>query len=709
MRLLKKSILTLSTITSILLTGCGSGGNTLSVTGVLADGAIGNASYKCGTTTGFTNVKGEFTCPVGSSVDFFYGNIKLGGVTKLPSDKIVLIQDVLHVSREKVNDESVTRMAVFLQSLDKNSNHDDGIFLDPSYITDSITTAVDFSQFDDKKVTELIQKAKKTEVTKEIARTNLYEVTQNVKLYKNIDGKTKPPVSTPSSGGSTSPGGSSTPDTPPKCGYTLNGIYFNGIKISSSNYLGLGSTNNLTLNFSVAVNTTGLTVTSTDGNVTLGTITKSGDNNISFDYTASSDMMHGKTSDLNITDTLSIKQGLCSNTADVKLYKKYVAPITRAELDTLITNYTNAYDINQTATDTLAYAQDIVNADTSNITDMGRLFISKSTFNLDISAWDTSNVETMTQMFYGTAFNQDISDWNTSKVTSMSYMFNTATAFDQNIGSWDTSKVETMKNMFAGANSFNQALDFNTSSVINMSVMFQGASSFNQALNFDTSSVTNMNNMFKGATAFNQPLNFNTSNVRSMSFMFDGATAFNKTLTFSDTSSVVTMSAMFARTSAFNQPLNFDTSSVTALSTMFHTATAFNQPLNFNTSSVTNISYMFNGATAFNETLTFSDTSKVTNMSNMFEGATAFNQALNFDTSSVLNMGAMFKGAIGFNQDISSWNTSSVVNMSYMFLGATAFNQNLSAWDVSNFTSHTDFETNAGFTDWANQKPDASW
>ena len=83
----------------------------------------------------------------------------------------------------------------------------------------------------------------------------------------------------------------------------------------------------------------------------------------------------------------------------------------------------------------------------------------KTTFNEDISAWDTSNVTDMSYMFdshrfqsehwwlgyeqgdrhgayvpYATAFNQNIGSWDTSKVTSMGYMFYNATAFNQDIG-----------------------------------------------------------------------------------------------------------------------------------------------------------------------------------------------------------------------------------------------------------------------------------
>ena len=44
----------------------------------------------------------------------------------------------------------------------------------------------------------------------------------------------------------------------------------------------------------------------------------------------------------------------------------------------------------------------------------------KSTFNGDISKWDTGKVTDMRYMFYSaSAFNQDIGSWNTAQVTDM--------------------------------------------------------------------------------------------------------------------------------------------------------------------------------------------------------------------------------------------------------------------------------------------------
>ena len=65
------------------------------------------------------------------------------------------------------------------------------------------------------------------------------------------------------------------------------------------------------------------------------------------------------------------------------------------------------------------------NWDTSLVEDMSGYdgsafqgFGDKSTFNGDISKWDTGKVTTMDDMFYSaSAFNQDIGSWNTAQVT----------------------------------------------------------------------------------------------------------------------------------------------------------------------------------------------------------------------------------------------------------------------------------------------------
>ena len=63
----------------------------------------------------------------------------------------------------------------------------------------------------------------------------------------------------------------------------------------------------------------------------------------------------------------------------------------------------------------------IINADTSEVTDMYELLKSDTTFNLNIANWDTTHVENMSAMFENaTTFNQDISRWNVFNVTNHS-------------------------------------------------------------------------------------------------------------------------------------------------------------------------------------------------------------------------------------------------------------------------------------------------
>ena len=332
--------------------------------------------------------------------------------------------------------------------------------------------------------------------------------------------------------------------------------------------------------------------------------------------------------------------------------------------------------------------------DMSAVTNMAYMFRGASSFNGDISGWNTVAVTDMTGMFWGaTSFNQDIGGWNTAQVASMKWMFYEATSFNQDIGRWNTAQVTNMEAMFIVASSFNQDISrWNTASVTDMRHMFYEASLFNGDMSrWNTAQVTDMQGMFTGATSFNQDISrWNTAKVTDMRNMFYGVTSFNQDMSRWNTAQVTNMGGMFWDATPFNQDIGrWNTTTVTNMDYMFNRATSFNQDIGrWNTAQVTDMELMFLNANSFNQDISGWDTSAVTDMSGMFVRATAFNQDIgDWNTAKVWNMYAMFEGATSFNRDIGGWNTAQVTNMRAMFFGASAFNQNIGGWNVEAVTT----------------------
>jgi len=245
-----------------------------------------------------------------------------------------------------------------------------------------------------------------------------------------------------------------------------------------------------------------------------------------------------------------------------------------------------------------------------------------------VTSFGDLGIESLAFAFYGANNLIDVPAVLPATVTELSGLFYDASSFNGDISEWDTANVTDMSGMFSGASSFNQGLNWDTSSVTNMRAMFYYTSSFNQGLNWDTANVTDMKLMFYYASSFNQGLNWDTSSVTDMSYMFNGATSFNGDISAWDTSSVTDMAKMFTGATLFDQSLNsWDTANVTDMSLMFGYATVFNQSLNWDTSSVTKMIGMFRQASSFNQSLNW-DTANVTDMKLMFYYASSFDQSL---------------------------------------------------------------------------------
>jgi len=139
-----------------------------------------------------------------------------------------------------------------------------------------------------------------------------------------------------------------------------------------------------------------------------------------------------------------------------------------------------------------------------------------SSFYGPISTWDTSDVTNLDRVFkLRKSFNGNISNWNTSKVTTTKGMLKGAESFNGNLSTWDVSNVEFMDKMFSEAKAFNSEISqWSVSKVSNMSYMFESASSFNINLSqWDIGNVDYMHSMFDGTLSMDQELCWDMSNV----------------------------------------------------------------------------------------------------------------------------------------------------------------------------------------------------
>ena len=87
--------------------------------------------------------------------------------------------------------------------------------------------------------------------------------------------------------------------------------------------------------------------------------------------------------------------------------------------------------------------------DVSTITSMNRLFLSKRSFNEDLSRWNVSACTDMEYMFWGaSSFTSDLSKWSTGNVKSMDSMFYGASLFTSDLSEWIVMEGTDVDDMF---------------------------------------------------------------------------------------------------------------------------------------------------------------------------------------------------------------------------------------------------------------------
>ena len=225
---------------------------------------------------------------------------------------------------------------------------------------------------------------------------------------------------------------------------------------------------------------------------------------------------------------------------------------------------------------------DLSHFNTSEVENMMQMFVGLySCTSLDLSTFDTRNVTSMYQMFAHdrSLVNLNLANINTSQVTNTAGMFDDLlNVISLDLSNFNTSNVIDMNSMFAQTHKLKilNLGHLNTSRVTTMEKMFNDMWALENldVSSFDTSNVTTMKDMFSGVTKITtlNLNNFNTSKVTDMSNMFNSMLAIeNLSLPSFDTRKVTTMRSMFATMEGLKN-LNissFDTSSVRDFRYMF--------------------------------------------------------------------------------------------------------------------------------------------
>ena len=146
---------------------------------------------------------------------------------------------------------------------------------------------------------------------------------------------------------------------------------------------------------------------------------------------------------------------------------------------------------------------------------------------LDLTGLDTSNMTSMSYMFYNSNSLKSInlSNFNTSKLLYANNMFNGCTSLESlDLSNFNTSKVTNFSNMFRDCQKMKEInlSNFDTSSATTFANLFHNCSSLTtlDLSSFNTNKVTYMGSMFYNCSSLTSLdlSNFNTSNVINMGY-----------------------------------------------------------------------------------------------------------------------------------------------------------------------------------------------
>lgn len=384
--------------------------------------------------------------------------------------------------------------------------------------------------------------------------------------------------------------------------------------------------------------------------------------------------------------------------------------------DTKLKNITNIGNMNISKVDGISYVfsncsaltqLDLSNWDTRNVQYMiGTFSGCTNLIEINCSGWNTSKVYNIQAAFYNCKSLQTlpVRDWDARSVMYMDNAFaycGSLTNLD--VSKWDTSKVVELTNVFYHCSSLT-TLDvskWKTTNVLRAENLFAVCEKLTSldVSKWDTSKMKNTASMFASCTKLTSldVSKWNTSSIGDMNSMFNTCSSLtNIDVSRWNTSNVFNMSAVFARCESLTSVdvSNWDTGNAINLSYIFSNCTSLTTAdvSRWNTSKATNIAGIFAGCSKLTSVdVSRWNTSNVQYMNNLF----AFCYLLpsidvsGWDTSNVRDMHELFNSCKKVTSlDLSRWNTSKVTDMRAMFVYCDALTTiKINNWDTSKVTN----------------------
>ena len=383
--------------------------------------------------------------------------------------------------------------------------------------------------------------------------------------------------------------------------------------------------------------------------------------------------------------------------------------------DTKLKNITNIGNMNISKADGISYVfsncstltqLDLSNWDTRNVQYMIGTFIGCTNLTeINCSGWNTSKVYNMQAAFYNCKSLQTlpVRDWDTRSVMYMDNAFAYCESLTNlDVSKWDTSKVVELTNVFYHCSSLT-TLDvskWKTTNVLRAENLFAVCEKLTSldVSKWDTSNITTANAMFSACRALTSldVSKWNTSKMKNTASMFASCTKLTSLdVSKWNTSSIGDMNSMFNTCSSLTNidVSRWNTSKVIAMSGLFNHCDSLTtvDVSNWDTSNAINLAYIFSNCGSLT-TIDVSrwNTSKATNIAGIFAGCSKLTSVdvSRWNTSNVQYMNNLFAFCYLLPSiDVSGWDTSSVIDMHEVFNSCKKVTSlDLSRWNTSKVT-----------------------